>query len=199
MNQDFLPTSNKFIADIIEIVRSARNKAYSAVNYAQVEANWLIGKRIIEQEQEGKRRAEYGAEVLKKLSKSLTAEFGKGFTVSALYYCRRFHLTFPTIFDTVCQILPWSHYKRLLRVDNEEARDWYLKEATEQMWSYRTLDRNINTQYYHRLLMANNQDAASAELENRAQESETNKLEFIKNPMITEFFRTYTKQRLYGK
>lgn len=123
MSKELLHISKELIADVIEIVRSARDKAYSAVNIAQVEANWLIGKRIVVEEQDGKQRAEYGAEVLKKLSKSLTEEFGKGYTTSSLYYCRQFYLTFPTIFDTPCRILSWSHYKRLLRVIEDNARE----------------------------------------------------------------------------
>lgn len=144
-------------------------------------------KGIVVEEQDGKQRAEYGAAVLKNLSKSLTDKFGKGFTASSLYYCRQFYLTFPSIFDTPCRILSWSHYKRLIRVVDEKAREWYMKEASEQMWSFRTLDRNINSQYYHRLLLSNNDAAVVTEMKELTITFEQDKLEFIKNPMVAEF------------
>ena len=123
-----------FIQEIKQIVTNARQKAYVAINSAMVEAYWLMGKRIVEQEQEGKGRADYGSRLLKSLSKELTAEFGKGFSVGSLYYYRQFYQTFPEIFATPWRILTWSHYKRLMQVSNANARAWYQKEAAEQMW-----------------------------------------------------------------
>lgn len=128
-----------FVLEIKQIVTQARQKAYAAINSAMVDAYWQMGKRIVEQEQFGKERADYGAQLLKSLSKELTAEFGKGFSVNSLYYFRQFYLAFPEKLPTLWGILTWSHYKRLLSVSNADARAWYLKEAVEQMWSYRTL------------------------------------------------------------
>lgn len=136
-----------FIREIKQIVTQARPKAYAAINSAMVEAYWQMGRRIVEQEQQGKDRADYGSQLLKSLSKELTTEFGKGFSVRSLYYYRQFYQTFPEIFATPWRILTWS----LMQVSNTNARTWYLKEAAEQMWSYRTLDRNIGSQYYERL------------------------------------------------
>ena len=130
-----------------QIVLQARQKAYSAINAAMVEAYWQLGKRIVEEEQAGKERADYGKQLLKTLSEALTKEFGKGFSTGSLYYYRQFYLTFPEIFSTPWRILTWSHYKRIMQVTNPEARLWNLKEADEQMWSYRTLIRNIGPQY----------------------------------------------------
>lgn len=150
-----------FILEIKQIINSARQKAYSAINSAMIEAYWQLGKRIVEQEQQGKDRADYGTQLLKSLSKELTDEFGKGFSVGSLYYYRPFYLTFPDISATPWRILTWSHYKRLLQVTNTEARAWYLKEAAGQMWSYRTLDRNIGSRrrrqpdHRHRALLRN--------------------------------------------
>lgn len=127
--------NSDFIQEIKRIVTQARQKAYTAINSAMVEAYWQMGKRIVEQEQQGKDRADYGSQLLKSLSKELTAEFGKGFSVGSLYYYRQFYQTFPEIFATPWRILTWSHYKRLLQVANADARTWYLKEAAEQMWS----------------------------------------------------------------
>lgn len=134
-----------FLTEIRHIVDLARQKAYSAINSAMVEAYWQIGKRIVEQEQQGKDRAGYGTQLIKSLSEDLTKEYGKGFSVNSLYYFRQFYLAFPEKLPTAWGILTWSHYKRLLSVTNQEARSWYLKEASEQMWSYRTLDRNISS------------------------------------------------------
>lgn len=176
-----------FICEIKQIVAQARQKAYSAINSAMVEAYWLMGKRIVEEQQQGKERADYGTELLKELSKELTKEFGKGFSVGSLYYFRQFYVTFPEIFATPWRILSWSHYKRIMQVDNTEARAWYLKEAAEQMWSYRTLDRNVGSQYYERLLLSHNKERVETEMKSLTRPFEHDKLEFIKNPTVAEF------------
>ena len=175
---------NNFLANLKQIIQQARQKAYSAINFAQVEANWLLGQRIVEQEQNGAKRAEYGKYVIKIASQELTKEFGKGFSERNLLKYRQFYLLFnelqipPTLsaeFKPITQtvsgqlqigqtlsaqletlpakqqllpLLSWSHYERLMRVENPAARQWYMTEAAEQMWAVRTLDRNISTQYY---------------------------------------------------
>lgn len=121
----------RFIEEVKQIVRQARQKAYSAINTTMVEAYWQLGKRIVEQEQVGKERADYGKQLLKTLSKELTMNFGKEFSTNTLYYYRQFYLMFPEIFPTAWGILTWSHYKRLISVTNPDAREWYLKEAAE--------------------------------------------------------------------
>lgn len=176
-----------FIHEIKQIVSQARQNAYTAINSAMVEAYWQMGKRIVEEEQHGKERADYGAQLLKELSKELTKEFGKGFSIGSLYYYRQFYNTFPEIFATPWRILTWSHYKRLMQVSSIEARAWYLKEAAEQMWSYRTLDRNISSQYYERLLLSHNKDNTKVEMKALTGLFEKDKLEFIKNPTVAEF------------
>ncbi len=179
--------NSDFIREIKRIVTQARQKAYSAINSAMVEAYWQMGKRIVEQEQQGKERADYGTQLLKVLSEELTAEFGKGFSVGSLYYYRQFYTTFPEIFATPWRILTWSHYKRLMQVANPEARAWYLKEAAEQMWSYRTLDRNIGSQYYERLLLSQHKENVRTEMQALTQPLGQDKMEFIKNPTVAEF------------
>ena len=176
-----------FIQEIKQIVTNARQKAYVAINSAMVEAYWLMGKRIVEQEQEAKGRADYGSRLLKSLSKELTAEFGKGFSVGSLYYYRQFYQTFPEIFATPWRILTWSHYKRLMQVSNANARAWYQKEAAEQMWSYRTLDRNIGSQYYERLLLSQHKDVVEGEMKALTASLGNDSMEFIKNPTVAEF------------
>lgn len=102
-------------------------------------------------------------------------------------YMRQFYLTFPEIFATPWRILSWSHYKRIMQVPSETARNWYIKEASEQMWSYATLNRNISTQYYERLLMSQQKEPVEAEMKALTKDFDTDKLEFIKNPVVAEF------------
>lgn len=174
-----------FISEIKSIVAEARQKAYSAINVAMVEAYWKMGRRIVEEEQNGKEYADYGAKIIKMLSAELTREYGKGFSVGSLYYFRQFYNTFPQIFATPWRILSWSHYKRLMQVTNEQARNWYLKEASEEMWSYRTLNRNITSQYFERTLMSQKGDAVLKPVV--MTDEQPDKLEFIKNPLVAEF------------
>lgn len=192
-NKTFAIASN-VISDIKQIVALSRQQAYAAVNQAMVQAYWQIGERIVEEEQQGKERADYGKQLLKQLSVALTEEFGKGFSVQNIYYFRQFYLTFPEIFHTPCgkfatpwRILTWSHYRRLLSVTNDDARNWYLREASEQMWSYATLNRNISTQYYERLLMSQQKEPVINEMKALTKDFDADKLEFVKNPMVTEF------------
>lgn len=124
----YRPGETILIEELKQIVRSARSKVYAAINQTMVEAYWQIGKRIVEEEQNGKERADYGTKLLKTLSAELTAEFGKGFSTNSLYYFRQFYLCFPKKLPTSWGILTWSHYKRLLSVVKPEARNWYLSE-----------------------------------------------------------------------
>ena len=177
-----------FIREIKQIITQARQKAYTAINSSMVEAYWQMGKRIVEKEQQGRGRAGYGTQLLKLLSKELTAEFGKGFSVNSLYYYRQFYLAFPEKLPTVWGILTWSHYKRLLSVPDAEARAWYLKEAARQMWSYRTLDRNIGSQYYERLLLSQQKESIKSGQEALSGPfGQEDPSEFIKNPTVAEF------------
>lgn len=147
--------TDNVVKDICSIIESAQNYAYQSVNIALVERNWFIGYRIAEEELKGENRADYGTEILKKLSKELKKEYGKGFEIRNLYYFLQFYKTFPNILHSVnakSNILSWTHYKTLLQVEDVKAREWYEKETAEQTWSVRTLQRNISSQYYYRLL-----------------------------------------------
>ena len=184
-------TENVF-TDICSIIESARDYAFHSVNIALVERNWLIGYRIAEEELKGQDRANYGTEIIKKLAKELTKEYGKGFDSRNLYYFLNFYKTFPNILNTVCSkskdLLSWSHYRTLLQVLDKEAREWYEKEALEQTWSTRTLQRNISSQYYYRLLKSQVKEPVIEEMK-KVNENKylMNKLEFVKNPVIAEF------------
>lgn len=193
-NNDFLDTiqrTDDVLYDIRAIIETSQNNAYHAVNHALIQRNWLIGCRIAQEELNGQDRAKYGTEIIKRLSIELTELYGKGFTKSNLYNYCMFFKTFPQIFQTPSgkseRLLSWSHYAALLQVKDKTARDWYEKEAAEQTWSVRTLQRNISTQYYYRLLKSQNKEPVIEEMKEKTSKYQTDKYEFIKNPVIAEF------------
>jgi len=187
---NFVKTDD-ILKDMCGIIESSQKAAYQAVNTALVRRNWLLGYRIASEEMQGEERAKYGAEIIKKLAKELSAEYGKGFTKSNLYSFYSFYKTYPEIFQTVSGksqgLLSWSHYAVLLQVNDKKARVWYEKEAVEQTWSVRTLQRNISSQYYYRMLQTQKRDIVKSEMNELTAEYQSDKLEFIKNPVIAEF------------
>ena len=184
--------TNDILEDVCAIIDSAKDYAQRAVNISLVVRNWYIGYRIAEEELKGNDRADYGVEIIKKLSKELTKEYGKGFDRSNLYRFLSFYKSFPQIVDSASRqskiLLSWTHYRILLQVFDKEARDWYEKEAIEQSWSVRTLQRNIYSQYYYRLLRSQIKEPVINEMEENTKEDKLlKKLEFVKNPVIAEF------------
>lgn len=177
---------SSLFADVLLILQSARQKAYTAINNEMVQAYWLMGKRIVEEEQQGKQKATYGKAILKTLSVALTTEFGEGFSYSNLRNFRQFYTTYPNqeICYTLCSKLSWSHNRLIMRVENAEARKYYLNEVVEQNWSVRVLERNINTFYYQRLLSSQNKQEALAESQTL---EKTTINDFIKDPYVFEF------------
>lgn len=171
-------------AGIRKILANARQRAYSAVNFAMVESYWLIGQQIVEHEQHGEARADYGKGLLKELATKLSVEFGKGFDESNLRYMRLFYRCFP-IRDTLRHELTWSHYRRLISVENEQARIWYMNEAADSVWSTRQMDRQISTLYYERLLAS--KDKALVVAEAKQKMSELKPEQFIHDPFVLEF------------
>ena len=171
-------------AGIRNILANARQRAYSAVNFAMVENYWLIGQQIVEHEQHGEARADYGKGLLKELAAKLSVEFGKGFDESNLRYMRLFYRCFP-IRDTLRHELTWSHYRRLISVENEQARIWYMNEAADSVWSTRQMDRQISTLYYERLLAS--KDKAPVVAEAKQKMSELKPEQFIHDPFVLEF------------
>ncbi len=226
-------TDTSFVGDLKIIVSSAREYSYRAANLMQVISNWLVGWRIVEQEQHGSKRAEYGKHVIELASKALTEEFGKGYSETNIRSFRRFYLEFKDIQiqqtvsaefkEKIIQIqqtisaesdgginplpiplngateknniqilssqLSWSHYERLMRVSDLQAREWYMKEAVSQQWNYQTLKRNIDTQYYYRLLQTPDAKKQVVVDEMLAATADYQKEEsaFVKNPMLVEF------------
>lgn len=194
----------EFIDDIRLILEQARKKAYSATNSAMVEAYWLTGKRIVEQEQHGAERAQYGAEIIKTLSFELSTRLGRGFSETNIRNFRLFYLTFPDfsqIQQTVSAKLTWSHFQLLMRVNNKDARNYYLRETSEQNWAVRTLERNINTLYYQRLLSSQDHQPVEDEMLEKTKDLKLDNRDFIRNPTVLEFLNiptnyTYTEKQL---
>ncbi len=178
-------------ADTCEIVESAQSIAYAAVDTILVQRNWLLGKRIAIECLDENGKADYGKKTMKKLSAELKEKYGKGFDFSSLYKYVKFHQEFPQILDSLSpksgRPLSWTHYRILLQETSPEARAWYTKEAQEQAWSVRTLQRNISSQYYYRILMSQNAEAVEKEMKELTASYQADKLEFIKNPVIAEF------------
>ena len=233
--------NSSFVSDLKTIIGSAREYSYRAANTMQVVSNWLIGWRIVEQEQHGKQRAEYGKQIIKQASEALTAEFGKGYSETALRRFRQFFIEFndlqiqqpllaifneafekkqrPLLAESiqpplvaksgiqVSQIQPpsvakiatgsipippqlsWMHYEKLMRVPDKDARMWYMQEAASQQWDYRTLKRNIDTQYYYRLMQtpAAHKPEVEQEMVEKTAVYQQERSAFVKNPMLVEF------------
>lgn len=176
--------SNQLLCNIREILLSARHTAYKAVNFAMVTAYWNIGKLIVEDEQNGNTRAEYGKAVLEELSTKLTEEFGKGFTTANLRNMRQFYMCFQNCY-TLRSELTWSHYRLLIRVQDEQARLWYMNEAADQAWSSRQLDRQISVLYYERLLNSTDKDSVRTEAIEKL--SALTPQNFIHDPYVLDF------------
>lgn len=156
-------SGNSLFDEVRGILTAARAKAYSSVNFVMVEAYWTIGKTIVER-QGGKEKAEYGDGLIKNLATQLTAEFGKGFNRSNLWYMRQFYLAFP-ILHSLRGELSWTHYRMLLKVQNEAARQLYLDESIKSQWSTRQLNRQIHSLFYERLLASKDKDSVSQEIQ----------------------------------
>ncbi len=194
--------------DACSIIEDAQQRAYRAVNAALTLRNWQLGERIAKDELDGAERAGYGKRVITTLAHDLTAKYGKGFERISLYNYLRFYRLFPKIVDAVSQqlgkvdavsqqsqnvaavrpkLLPWTHYRELIRVENPKARAWYEQEAIREVWSTRTLHRNIASQYYFRLLQSSNKEKVVDEMHQLAALMQRDNLEFIKNPVVAEF------------
>jgi len=205
----------QLLDDTRQIIETAQETAYRLADLTLVRRNWLLGQRIAQEELNGE-RAEYGAEIIKGLSRILTDEYGKGFTAPSLYQYITFYKYFPMEesgnqilsspsiksqklspesikstgpgikFPTFSHQLSWTHYRTLLQVPNKEARDWYAKEAARERWGVRTLQRNISSQYYHRMLQTYDKEAVHKEMTQLTAPLQ-DKLEYIKSPVIAEF------------
>ncbi|RSZ56332.1 DUF1016 domain-containing protein [Massilia atriviolacea] len=180
------PGMQALLAELGELIRQARQRALRAVDVIQVQTCWELGRHIVEFEQGGAARASYGKRLLSELATALTAEFGKGFDASNLRYMRLFYQAFP-IRDALRHELSWTHYRTLLRVDSDTARQWYMNEAATQNWSSRALERQIGTLYYERLLASQDRAAVEREAEAQLAAPSAGPREFVRDPVLLEF------------
>ena len=190
---------SRLVSAITQQIEQARGQVRQAVNTAMVQSYWEIGRLIVEHEQQGNRRAEYGKQQLKQLSQQLTERLGKGFDVTNLRNMRQFYHAFP-IRDAVRLELSWTHYRTLLRIENAQARDWYLHEAINQSWSARALERQISTLYYERLLASQEKSSVAAEAQQNPQPLAESAKDYLRDPYILDFLnlqdKTYQESQL---
>ena len=174
------------LSSLSELIRHSRQKALRMVDTLQVQTCWNMGRHIIEYEQAGAARAEYGKQLLPTLAKALTAEFGKGFDERNLRHMRGFYQAFP-IWNAVRTELSWTHYRTLLRVESEHTRQWYMNEAATLNWSTRALERQIGTLYYERLLVSQDRPALQQEAASNLATLNKSPREFVRDPVLLEF------------
>ena len=190
---DNYKNTNNIINDASFYIDESKNKAYRAINTALVERNWLLGYRISHEILKRRSRAEYGDKVISNLSKALTEKYGNGFNSNELHKFYKFYKLYPEIVaPSVPQLdtlLTWSHYKILITFEDKEVRDWYEKEAIKETWTRDTLQRNVSSQYYYRILKNQN-------IKGIKDSEELNRLEFIKSPLITEFLNIPTEEQI---
>ena len=185
----YIKTQN-LLADSSKIIESARDVAYRAVNVVLVQRNWLLGKRIAEEMVGEQTREElYGKSLVQNLAEQLTKVYGSGFDISSLYKYMRFYQCFPNILDAASPksfLLSWTHYRTLLQVEDEVARNWYANEAARETWSAKTLQRNISSQYYYRILQSPEPQRVAKEMREITKPFQA-KDEYIKSPIVAEF------------
>ncbi|MGK5091902.1 PDDEXK nuclease domain-containing protein [Deltaproteobacteria bacterium TL4] len=177
-------------------LEKARYQAQQSVNSTMVEAYWNIGRLIVEEEQQGQERAQYGEGLIQGLSVRLSKEFGKGFSERNLRSMRGFYLSFP-IWQTLSAKLSWSHYLLILKVENPNARKWYIQECVKSNWSVRALERQINSHYYERLRLSQDIAAVKEEANKNTTELKYTPQEFVKDPYVLEFLNLRPNDRLY--
>ena len=176
----------KLIGELKNLILAARTQVVSTVNTVMVQTYWQIGKMLVEDEQQGEKRAKYGKQQLQSISKELTAEFGKGFDVSNLRNMRRFYIAFP-IQETLSPELSWSHYCKLIKIENQNARQWYIKEIIENHWSVRALERQISKLYYERLLSSKEKAPVVAEAQEKTKALSVDAKDYLRDPYIFDF------------
>lgn len=195
-NQIVYVKSDDLFNDAKNIIENARNIAVRSVDFCRVQMYWNLGKRIVEEEQGGKERADYGAYILKNLAQKLEKEYGSGFSKRQLELSRQFYLTYP-IANTLYSQLNWSQYKLLIAISDKDKREYYSLEAVNNGWTKRELERQINSLLYERLLKSNNKEQVLAVAKKeRIPESP---LEIIKDPMILEFLGLEKRAEYYEK
>lgn len=193
-NQDI--TLQGFVNEIKSIINTARTNAVRSVDFCRVQMYWAIGQRIVEKEQQGKERADYGTYLIKNLAKEIEPEYGSGFGVRQLERCRQFYTIYP-IASTLRTQLNWYQYKQLIAIADPDKREYYELEAVNEGWSGRQLERQINSMLYERLLMSNDKESVLAVA--RKERIPESPQEIIKDPMVLEFLGLERKASYYEK
>ncbi len=181
---------------VAKIIEEARNTVYRTANFEMVKAYWNIGQKIVEEEQAGKNRAEYGINLIKELAQKLTIEYGKSFSNRNLRYIRQFYTTFPK-WNAVRSELSWTHYRLLIKIDNQEERNFYLDECIAENWSTRTLERQIDSLYYKRILATSKENQSLVKQEAEEKKQALKPVDFIKDPYVLEFSGLKHNQSFY--
>ena len=198
MSNELKQFGNNLYGAIRQVLETARQSAYKAVNFAMVQAYWQIGRLIVEDEQNGENRAEYGKKVLDGLAERLTADFGKGFDARELRRMRQFYLLFSK-WDAVRPELSWTHYRLLLKVENQDARNWYMNEAAAENWSSRQLERQISVLYYDRMLLSADKQSTKTDADENMALAKLEPESFIRNPYVLEFLNLKDYPNLHEK
>lgn len=196
MEENSIESLHGFFYDVRQIINQARANAVRSVDYCRVQMYWHIGKRIMEEEQQGKERADYGTYLIRKLAKTMEPEFGSGFGVRQLERCRQFYKLFP-IASTLRTQLNWSQYKLLISISDSDKREYYELETINNNWTGRELERQINSMLYERLLLSNDKESVLAVA--RKERIPENPAEIIKDPMVLEFLGLERKAQYYEK
>ena len=188
--------SKSFVENIRQIISQAQANAVRAINHERVLMYWEIGRHIVEEEQNGKERADYGTFLIKNLAEVLEKDFGSGFSVRQLELCRQFFNSFPKT-NALRSQLNWTQYKLLVRIGDSDKRTYYIEEACNNNWSARQLERQINSQLYERLLLSNEKEKVLAVAKKEAQPESPR--EIIKDPMVLEFLGLKPQASYYEK
>ena len=186
----------QFYTEIRQIIETARTNAIRSVDFSRVQMYWLLGKRIFEEEQQGKDRADYGAYLIRNLAEELTPLYGSGFSVRQLEQSRRFYRMYP-IANTLRSQLNWTQYRLLIQIEDPFKREYYELESVNNAWTARETERQINAMLYERLLLSNDKESVLAVArKERIPESPT---EIIKDPMVLEFLGLHRETSYYEK
>lgn len=185
-----------FVKEIKDIILTSRANAVRSVDFCRVQMYWQMGKRIFEEEQQGKERADYGSYLIRNLAKEIQPEFGSGFGTRQLAFCRQFYKAYPIV-NAVRSQLNWTQYRFLIQIDNEDKRSYYEHEAVNNCWTARELERQINSHLYERLLLSNDKEAVLAVA--RKERIPQTPQEIIKDPMVLEFLGLKTQSAYYEK
>jgi len=193
MDKALIQNIDKLHQRIRTILDNARNKVYKAANFEMLEAYWQMGKEIVEEEQKGEKRAEYGKYILKNLSLKLTEDYGQGFDDSNLRNIRKFYTVYPKR-DALRHELSWTHYRHLMRIEKDDVRAFYQKEAIEGNWNTRQLERQINSLYYERLFMSKDKKGLMLDTDNKKESMQPSNI--IKDPYVLEFLNVKQDQKI---